>query len=275
MEVNHQPVQPVKLPLQVTFNWSERQADYSLKARSHTQLIEKLPARYAINVGGVDHPVVNWNKITPGNTETRGYSDGQDAGGEKFVGQWVTYGKNLAQGKPYTVSVPSATQWGAGDPEGVKLTDGIAGPPYPGGIAPGFALLWNKGQKPEINVDLGRPEKCGAFRIQIGAGWPWWDALRGEVQDKVEVLTSADGKEFQSQGLFEMNLRWKDFPVNHFWTDEERAQAHLYSLVLKAPVEARYVRYKVTPERSVTVSEVQVLDFIKYEPFDLRVALPE
>jgi hypothetical protein len=46
-------------------------------------------------------------------------------------------------------------------------------------------------------------------------------------------------------------------------------------LVPGRPVEARYVRFKVTPERALTVSEVQVLDFIRYEPFDLRIALPD
>jgi hypothetical protein len=35
------------------------------------------------------------------------------------------------------------------------------------------------------------------------------------------------------------------------------------------------VRFEVTPERSLTVSEVEVLDFIRYEPFDLRIALPD
>ena len=36
--------------------WNERQEDYSLVRRSHTQLLDRLPARYEINVGGADHP---------------------------------------------------------------------------------------------------------------------------------------------------------------------------------------------------------------------------
>ena len=44
----------------------------------------------------------------------------------KFIPRWVTYGANLALGKPCQVSVPSGDNWGAGDPEGKKLTDGIA-----------------------------------------------------------------------------------------------------------------------------------------------------
>jgi len=164
---------------------------------------------------------------------------------------------------------------GAGDPDGTKLTDGVVGPPYPGGIAPGFALCWNKGQQPEITVVLGRAETCGAFRIQLGAGYPWWDALKGQFKDKVEAFSSRDGETYTSHGVFDLNLRWKDLPANHVWPDEEVIAAHNFELIPPKPVEARYVRFKVTPARALTVSEVQVLDSIRYEPFDLRVALPD
>ena len=277
MEVNHK-VEGATAPLEVTFNWSERQPDYTLVERSHTELVAKLPHRYTVNVGGADHPVVNWLRTNPQGAvpDARyGYSDGKDTGGEKFISRWVTYGSNFARGKPYTLSVASNTQWGAGDPDGTKLTDGIVGPPYPGGTAPSSGLLWNKGQAPEVTVDLGRAEKCGAFRIQLGAGYPWWDALKGQFKDKVEVLTSLDGQAYRSQGFFNLNLRWKDLPANHLWPDEEVIAAHLFDLVAAAPVEARYVRFKITPERALTVSEVEVLDSVKYQPFDLRVALPD
>jgi len=75
--------------------------------------------------------------------------------------------------------------------------------------------------------------------------------------------------------LFNLNLRWKDLPANHLWPDEEVIAAHLFDLVAAAPVEARYVRFKITPERALTVSEVEVLESIKYQPFDLRIALPD
>jgi hypothetical protein len=277
MEVNHKPDDAAFHPFDVTFNWSERQADYSLVERSHTEHVTSLPHRYTIDVGGADHPVVNALTIAgEGSSKSKpGYSDGKDVGGEKFVPRRVTYGKNFARGKSYTASVPSATQWGAGDPDGTKLTDGIVGPPYPGGTAPASALLWNKGQKPEITVDLGAKQTCGAFRIQLGAGYPWWDALKGQFKDKVEVLTSLDGKEFASAGFFDLNLRWKDLPVNHFWPDEEAIAGHNFEFIAAKPIDARFVKFKVTPERALTVSEVEVLDFIRYDPFDLRIALPE
>jgi hypothetical protein len=274
MEVNHEPVSATQQPFNVTFDWSERQADYTLVQRSHTERVTMLPHRYTINVGGVDHPVVNSLRIASGAASQSGYSDGKDAGGEKFVPRWVTCGKNLAAGRPYTLSVASAEQWGSGDPDGKRLTDGVVGPAYAGGAAPGYACLWNKGQKPEITVDLGEPRKCGAFRIHVSAGYPWWDAIKGEFKDQVELLTSEDGKQFSSQGFFNFNLRWKDLPVNFMWPDEEVIAGHNFELIPPAPVTARYARYKLTPERAVTVSEVQVLDRIEYKPFDLRVALP-
>lgn len=278
MEASHEPAEAGYKPIEVTFNWSERQTDYSRVERSHTEVVTRLPHRYFINVGGADHPVMNSLRITSRENNgaiKAGYSDGRDVGGERFVPRWVTRGRNLAQGKPYTVTVPSTTQWGAGDPDGQRLTDGIAGPPYPGGTAPGFAACWNQGQNPEITVDLGRAERCGAFRIQVGAGWPWWDALKGEIKDQVNVLTSADGATYQNQGRFNFDFRWRDFAANHFWPDDETLCAHLFDLVLPQPVEARYVRFAVTPARTVTVSEVEVLDFIRYEPFDLRLAMPD
>ena len=44
-----------KLGLEVELQ--EVQPDRSLVKRSHTQIVEKLPATYTINVGGDDHPL--------------------------------------------------------------------------------------------------------------------------------------------------------------------------------------------------------------------------
>jgi len=284
MEANYRPTDAAFKPLDVTFTWKERQADYSLVTRSHTQSVDKIPLVYTIDVGGVDHPVVDSLSVSlqaaaaaagkdPAAVKY-GYSDGKDAGGEKFQDRWVTYGKNLALGKPYKSTVPSRDGWGAGDPDGKVLTDGIVGSPYVGGIAYRYGALWNQGDHPAVTVDLGKTERCGAFRIQAG-GYPFWDALTGEVKDKIEVFTSTDGNEFTSQGFFDLRLRWKDIPVNHAWPDEETLCGPNYLLVPPKPVDARYVHFDMTPARFLSVSEVQVLDFVKYEPFDLKIALPD
>lgn len=271
MEAHHKPIEEGFKPFQVTFAWEERQADYTTVKRSHSELVAKLPHRYTIDVAGADHPVMTSLRIDSNGTLA---ATTTTSPAEKFVPLWVTPGKNLAEGKPYTVTVPSTDQWGSGDPDGKRLTDGIVGPTYPGGTAPMFALGWNQGQKPVVTVDLGKTETCAAFRIQLGAGYPWWDALKGEVKDKVEVFTSTDGENFVSQGHFDFNLRRKDIPVNHFSPDEEIECGYNFPLIPAAPVQARYIRYKIEPARSITVSEVQVLDSWRSEPFDLRLAMP-
>src|SRR5262249_15415130 len=121
MEADYVPGDTSFKPLQVTFNWAERQKDRSSIERSHTQTVSKLPFKYTINVGGADHPVMNWLLVQSAVTSSEsseGYSDGRDAGGEKFVSKWMTCGKNLAIGKSYALSIPSSTNWDAGDPDG-------------------------------------------------------------------------------------------------------------------------------------------------------------
>ncbi|MCL2641175.1 MAG: discoidin domain-containing protein, partial [Phycisphaerales bacterium] len=278
MEVNHKLAAPAAGGggVEVTFNWQERQKDYSTVKRSHTQLVEKLPTTYELNVGGYDHPIVDSLAVNLKGAKAdvkHGYSDGKDVGGEKWVGQWATYGKNLAMGKPYTVSIPSGDNWGAGDPDGKKLTDGRVGSSYAGGTTYAEGLMWTKDQ-PEIVVDLGETQKCVAFRIHVH-GYDWWDAIKGEFKDKVEVLTSLDGKEFVSQGEFDFNLYWKDIPVNYMYTDEMTFKGHNFFLASKAPVQARFVKYKLTPARFMCVTEVQVLDGFSFKPFDLKLAMPD
>jgi hypothetical protein len=277
MSAEHKVTDTSVSPVEVTFNWSERQKDYSLVKRSHTQLVEKLPATYTINVGGADQPIVESLIINPKGARGAlkyGYSDGKDVGGEKWVGNWVNWGKDLAMGKPYTVSEkPSANTWDSGDPDGKKLTDGVVGSNYSGGTTYKEGPLYDKGLKPEIVVDLGSAQKAAAFRIHIH-GYPFQDALKGAVKDECEVLVSSDGKDFKPAGKFDFNLRWKDLPVNFMWPDEETLGAYNHALVLDKPVEARYVKFAVKSSRKMVISEVQVLDGVESKPYDLRIALP-
>lgn len=106
-------------------------------------------------------------------------------------------------------------------------------------------------------------------------GYPWWDALKGEVKDVIEVLVSADGKDYKPVGVLKTDIRWVDLPVNHMWPDDETMTGATYRVIPEKPVKARYVQYVITPKRHIDVTELEVLDSIKYEPFDLRVALPE
>ncbi|HHN47174.1 MAG TPA: hypothetical protein ENN09_07015 [Planctomycetes bacterium] len=276
MEANHEPADKSFRPVEVAFSWKEVQQDRSLVERSHTQTVSKMPFRYSINVGGADHPVmeslrINLAGAVPGTKQ--GYSDGKDAGGEKFTGKWVTYGNNIAVGKSYVCSMPSDTNWGAGDPDGKKLTDGIVGPPYSGGISYRWGALWGAGKNVVITLDLGEQKEF----VSVGAnahGYPGWDALKGQVQDRFEVLVSDDGNAYRPLGELKTNIRWIDMPVNHMWTDEETLCGATFRLILENPVKARFVQYRLFPKRFLCVTELEVLDAIKFEPFDLRIALP-
>jgi hypothetical protein len=278
MEVNHKVQNSSPGPIEVTFNWAEKGEDYKLTDRSYTQLVEKLPATFKINVGGFDHPVVKGLVVNPKGARGElkyGYSDSKDVGGEKFVGNWVTYGKNLAVGKPYTSTVESDTQWDAGDPDGKVLTNGVVGAGYTGGIAYKFGTLYSKGTKPEIVIDLSSPQKFVAVRAHV-EGYPGADAIKGEIKDKIEVLTSNDGKDFTSQGEFDFRQYWKNQPVNFMWNDEETFAAHNHTLMMKQPTEARYVKFNVTPVRQkMGITELQVIESVESKPFDLKIALPK
>jgi hypothetical protein len=277
MEANHLPADPAFKPLVVTFRWSEPDKDGKLTERSHRQKVEKLPMRYAINVGGEDQPVMQSLTISAADVagaEPLGYSDGKDVEGRKFVGQWLTIGKNLAVGKPYTCSAPSQTNWGAGDPDGKKLTDGVAGSPYAGGTSYRYGAVWNNNTNPVITLDLGAVATFAAVGLNFH-GWPWWDALKGEVKDKVEVLISEDGQKYESAGFLDTDWRWKDLPANHMWPDEETITGATFRLIPAKALKARYVQYRITNPRIFCATELEVLDAITFEPFDLKIALPE
>ncbi|MBA2481319.1 MAG: hypothetical protein H0V44_11715 [Planctomycetes bacterium] len=276
MEADHAPVDASFRPMEVSFEWSEMQKDRSLKKRHHTQLVEKIPATYSIDVGGDDHPVMESMSVglVGSHPASYGYSDGIDVGGEKFVGSWVTYGTNRAVGKSYAVSVPSETNWDAGDPDGKKLTDGVVGPPYSGGVSYQTGALWSAGKNPVITVDLGASIGCASFGLNIH-GYELKDALKGEVADVIEVLVSDNGTDFTSAGFLRTDMRWKDLPVNHMWTDEETMCGFTARLIPPKPVSAHFVRFRTETKRFLCVTEIEVLDAIGFEPFDLRVALPD
>jgi hypothetical protein len=277
MEANHRPADPAAQPVEVTFSWEEVQADRSTVPRSHTELATKLPHKYTINVGGADHPEMQSLRVNLKGVVRDvkyGYSDGRDAGGAKHVDRWITTGNNLAEGKPYTVSVPSETTWEAGDPDGKKLTDGVAGPSYAGGTSYKMGAIWSAKKNPVITLDLGAPTECASFGMNFH-GYPWPDAMKGEIKDKVEVLVSDDGSTFKPAGFLQTDLRRKDIPANFMMPDNEKLTGATFRFIPERPIKARHVQYRVTNVRAFDVTELEVLDRIELKPFDLRIALPD
>jgi hypothetical protein len=277
MEANHKTADPGFKPVDVTFSWGERQADRTLVERSHTELVAKLPWKYDINVGGADHPVVKSLRINAKGAAGEakyGYFDGRDAGGRKFVPNWMKLGRNLAIGKPYTVSHPSETTWDAGDPEGRKLTDGMAGPSFAGGTSYKYGALWKDKTNPTISVDLGSATRCASFGLNLH-GYPWHDALNGEMKDKVEVLISKDGTDFTSVGFLRTDLLRKDIPVNFMVPDNEELTGGTFRYIPEEALTARFVQFKISNKRVFVATEIEILDSIEFTPFDLRIALPD
>jgi hypothetical protein len=277
MEVNHHSADPGFQPIEVTFAWDEVQADRTTVARAHTELVPKLPHKYTINVGGADHPVVQSMRVNlkgAGRDVKYGYSDGRDAGGVKHIDHWITTGRNLAEGKRYTLSVPSETTWEAGDPDLTKLTDGIVGPSFAGGTSYKTGAIWSSNKNPVITLDLGAASECASFGMNFH-GYPWHDAMRGQIKDMVEVLVSDDGTTFISVGFLQTDLRRKDIPVNFMMPDNEQLTGATFRFIPEKPVKTRYVRYRVTNKRAFDATELEVLDRIEIKPFDLRIALPD
>jgi hypothetical protein len=99
--------------------------------------------------------------------------------------------------------------------------------------------------------------------------------MKGENKDKIEVLVSNDGNQYTSVGTFDTNLHWKDVPVNFMYADDETFSGVNFFLPMEKPVEARYVKYKVTSPRQFGCTEVQVLDGFEFKPFDLKLAMPD
>ena len=203
IEANYAPTDSAFKPVDVAFTWKEVQKDYTTVERSHVQRVDKTPFTYTIDVGGEDHPVmkslrVNLSNPTSNASVKYGYSDGKDVGGVKFQDRWFTDGKILSLGKPYATTEKSLSFQGASDPDGKKLTDGVVASTRTGGTSYRYGVMYDAKMKPEIIVDLEEFHQCSAFRIQVG-GYPWWDALKGEIKDKVEVLTSTDGLAFTSR----------------------------------------------------------------------------
>ncbi|MGA2033092.1 MAG: hypothetical protein ABSG68_12610 [Thermoguttaceae bacterium] len=277
-EADYAPADAAFRPLEVTFRWTERNGDVwgkGLVPRSHTQLLDHLPARYAIHVGGDDLPDVASLEVRLQGAVPNvkyGYADGRDAGGPKFLGQRMTSGRNLAQGKTYRVSCPSVTDYNAAPFDGKTLTDGIVGPCSLWSWSAGN--LWKPNTNPAITLDLGGPARCAAFGLNF---LDMGDLLKDNlaVRTKIKVLVSADGKDYRPLGWIDTRLHFKDVPVNYMLPDDEMFGAYSFYLRPDSPVTTRYVRYEVTSPSFFCCTELLVPETLKYEPFDLRLKLPD
>ena len=235
MEANHKPadagIQAARSDLHL-----ERGAGGPLarRAQPHAAGRRRLPHRYTINVGGADHPVVNSLRVNLQGAvagrrlrllrrqgrrrrEVRaalGHLRQEPRRGQALHGLGPV-GDELGRGRSRTArSSPTAS----------------SARPMPAASAPRYGLCWDEKSDAGDHRRPGqRRSDAAAFRIQLSAGWPWWDALKGEVQDKVEVLTSARRQgSTPARASSTLNLRWKDIPINHMLPDDETAAGFLF-----------------------------------------------
>jgi hypothetical protein len=150
----------------------------------------------------------------------------------------------------------------------------VAGPSFAGGTSYRYGALWSAKKNPVITVDLGQTMKCASFGMNFH-GYPWHDALKGQVKDKVEVFISEDGTNYRTVGLLQTDLRRRDIPVNFMLPDDESLTGATFRCIPATPVDTRYVQYRISNTRVIDVTELEVLDAIALEPFDLRIALPD
>jgi len=274
MTATYRPKNVEFQPLEVTYNWSELQEGTWVE-RAHTQLITKRGERYFLSVGGDDLPRTNWVRVNlkgAGPDVTYGYADGQDLQAQPFVRKRHVWGKNLAAGKPYTFSIPSGNNWDAGDPDMTKLTDGAIASTYGGGTTYREGPIWTPGQNPVITLDLKEAQKVAAVRIHV-TGYPY-DFYNGPFSE-VEVLTSAHGETFASQGTITTKMCYQDIDGDFVPPERGGFESWVFPLILREPVEARYVRYKVTnPKMFFNTSEVLAYDSVRSEDWHEPLAMP-
>ncbi|MGQ9504963.1 MAG: hypothetical protein ACUVQR_08630 [Thermogutta sp.] len=186
MEEQHENSGPSFRPLHVPFTWDEIHSARTRIRRSHRQRIDTIPMRYVIDVSGVDHPLVDSLRVALAEDEPNssyGYLDNKPGFGKRVSDIWQECGPNLLQGKPYTLSAQPTGAWRADDPQRRKLTDGVVGSNYGGGTAMKYAAGFDEKSGPvDITVDMGSVNAI-AVGIHLTPGWPWWDALKGEVRD--------------------------------------------------------------------------------------------
>ena len=75
--------------------------------------------------------------------------------------------------------------------------------------------------------------------------------------------------------MVDMTIRLKDVPFNYMLPDDESFGGWCFYLLSEKPMSARYVRYKVQHPDFFCPSELLVREFIRYDPFDLKIALPD
>jgi hypothetical protein len=275
MTVHHQPRTTNFVPIEVTYCWVEHHESGDVERR-HTELVSAPPWEYPINVGGFRDPTMKWLRLNlqgegpEGGRVKYGYADGKDVGpGGQPVWARYHWGRNLAQGKPYTLE---GRQDGRNPDGGGDLTDGLIAPPdtYVSVKYMPTYVMFARDVSPVITLDLGSAQTIAAVRVQAGQeggfhlSYP--DTIAGETSMDGQTFVAAGSAEFKqvfappadyAPWELDESLRFSDLPAGG-------RLAYGYRIILDKPVSARYVRVKCTARKGwgMLLSEVQVFDTV-------------
>ena len=289
MRLRHRPRRAAQQVIEVTYHWTEHRVEGDV-ARSHTELVARLPHRYTINTAGRRDPTMNWVRLNfvghgPADEHPLGYSDGQDVGSvaeyPKVAYHWK---KCLSAGRSYTTSRPSSAALGNGDTDGCELTNGVV-------VAPtdhvrtkqvqAATAFWDEGEPVAIVIDLGQVQPVAGARIATHQP----NAQYGHPQS-VDVAISTDGRSWTPVGSIEHDDLFKPPGDYEAWEHDDNPRfadlpatgrlAYLYPLVLERTSSARYVRFVCTPQtgRGMGLSELQVFDHVDVTPWPAEIKLP-
>ena len=286
IRIHRKPRSEAFKPLHVTFSWTEHR-DGGDKTRSHSELVTSLPHRYRINVIGKRDPTMHAVQVSaPGYVLTSpGYSDGLDEGpGCEYPKVAYRWGKNVAQGKPYTASRPSSDSSKNPDSGGRELTNGLVIAPTEStttNVVQPATAFWDAGEPVRFVIDLGSPHTVAGVRA--GAHQP---NARYCHPKTVEVAVSPDGQGWEPAGVIRHDDLWKPPGDYEPWEHDDHPRltelpaggrlAYCFPLVFPKPLAARFVRFSCTPleEKGMGLSEFQVFDKAEAVPWPAEIRFP-
>jgi hypothetical protein len=299
-EVGYEPAGSF-MPYDVTYCWSEFR-DGEWVERRHMERVSDTNHHYAVNVGGMRPPRMNWIRLEPAGTAARGYSDGEDVG-TRFARESyrLAYGNNVSVGCPYQVSraagpaFPDAGRHLTNMPPDRLLTDGfigessvwkldrinLKGPKNEARV--GELVVWEPGGPVTITVDLGKRRKVGAARVC--AIQPNEKVL---YPSRMIVETSADGRLYTLAGEAKWDdcffppgdqMQWEGFDSPVYESLPAGGMiSYRFPILFEKRVKARYVRFRLEPPSDPSAGmglyEVDAWDRADKETWDERIALP-
>lgn len=282
MLVSHEPRDPERQPVEVTWCWLEHRREGDVERR-YTQRVTGTDEMWRINVGGYRDPTMLWLRVNlpganPDGDVPEGYHDGIDVGtgaGRDLVRHGFRWQDNVAFGAPYTVSRPAGG--GNGDAGGSELTNGCLVPPTTYSTSyyvQEQTALWPGDAPVTVTLDLGANHPDGnrtVAALRITTHQPDGTYCH---PDSIVISGAAEGEGYQLLGVIRHDQVWD--PPGDFLGHESDQSPHFaalpaggrlsypYWLVLPQPRSLRFLQctFQPLPGRGLGLSEIQALSAV-------------